>query len=535
MQDIGLKSEYGLENHGLKNLKNVYWNLVPAKLVEESILRNEGELSSSGAVMVNTGQHTGRSPKDKYIVNYNNDDDKDIWWGNVNTQITPAQFENLYTKIKAYLQEKDVFVQDIKVGTHPNHQLPVRVITENAWHSLAANHLFVKLSNEELEKFVPEYTLVFCPNLLAEPKEDGIKSETFVVVNFTKKMVIVGFTGYAGEIKKSIFTVMNYVLPRQSILSMHCSANVGEKGDVALFFGLSGTGKTSLSSDTERGLIGDDQHGWSDEGIFNFEAGCYAKVINLNPDYEPLIWEATNSFSAVLENVVYDKWTKTPDFNDNTLTDNTRSAYPISYIPNFVPEGYAGHPDNVFFLTADAFGVMPPISRLTPEQAMYYFLAGYTSKLAGTEKGLGKEPQATFSSCFGAPFLPLHPGVYAKLLGEKISKHKAKVWLVNTGWTGGPYGVGERIKIPYTRAMVRAALNGEINDVELRKDTFFGLNVPTSCPDVPSDILDPIKTWHDEKGYKKQAEQLIKLFIDNFKQFEDQVPKAVVESGPMFH
>ena len=534
MEDIGIKSVFGLENHGLKNLNNVYWNLLPPKLVEEFVLRNEGELSDTGSVMVNTGQHTGRSPKDKYIVKYDNEDDKDIWWGDVNVSISPSQFEQLYIKTKTYLQGKDVFVQDIKVGAHPAHQIPVRVITETAWHSLATNHLFVNLSPDELKRFIPEYTLIFCPNLLAEPNEDDIRSETFVVVNFTKKIVLVGFSGYAGEIKKSIFTVMNYVLPRKNILSMHCSANVGNDGDVALFFGLSGTGKTSLSSDTERGLIGDDQHGWSNEGIFNFEAGCYAKVINLNPEYEPLIWRATNSFSSVLENVVYDKKTRVPDFNDNTLTDNTRSAYPISFIPNFVPEGYSGHPKNVFFLTADAFGVIPPISRLSPEQAMYYFLAGYTSKLAGTEKGLGKEPQATFSSCFGAPFLPLHPGVYAKLLGEKIQKYESNVWLVNTGWSGGPYGIGERIKIPYTRAMVKSALNGEIDSVDYIKDPLFGLYVPKFCPGVPDNMLDPIKTWNDANAYQKQAQHLIRLFNENFCQFKDQVPQSVIDSGPKF-
>jgi phosphoenolpyruvate carboxykinase (ATP) len=444
----------------------------------------------------------------------------------------PGKFGQIYQKMKAYLQGRDVFVQDMQVGAHPSVQTPVRIISEKAWASLFAYNLFRRLSRKEIGSFVPEYTVIHCPDFFASPGEDGTNSNTVIAFDVTQKLVLIGGTSYAGEIKKSVFSVMNYLLPHRDILSMHCSANVGKRGDVALFFGLSGTGKTTLSSDPDRRLIGDDEHGWTNEGVFNVEGGCYAKTIRLSPKLEPLIWSAVNRFSAVLENVVFDPDTHRPDFDDDTLTENTRAAYPLDFIPNHVAEGYAGHPENIFFLTADAFGVIPPLARLTPDQAMYYFLSGYTSKLAGTEKGLGSEPQATFSACFGAPFLPLHPHVYADMLGEKITNYQVKVWLINTGWTGGPYGVGTRIMLPYTRSMVRAALSHNLDDVEFRQDDFFGLWIPRSCTGVTSDILNPINTWTDPEAYRRQAYALIERFEKTFMQFADSVPASVIEAGP---
>lgn len=534
MQNMGLSGPhpYGLENHGLRNLRNIYWNLGPAELIEQAVQRGEGLLSASGALVVSTGKHTGRSPNDKFLAQTDGQEEEEIWWGKINQPLKAEKFQLVYQKMRAYLQGRDVFVQDVQVGAHPAHRTMVRIITEKAWASLFSHNLFRRLSTREIHRFTPDYTILHCPDFESEPDEDETHSSTVIALDFESRLVLVGGTSYAGEIKKSVFSVMNYILPLQEILSMHCSANVGKHGDVALFFGLSGTGKTTLSSDPARGLIGDDEHGWTEEGVFNFEGGCYAKTINLNPRLEPLIWKAANQFGSVLENVVFHGKTRRLDFENDRLTENTRAAYPLDYIPNHVEEGYAGHPQNIFFLSADAFGVMPPIARLTPEQAMYYFLSGYTSKLAGTEKGLGREPQATFSACFGAPFLPLHPHIYANLLGEKIQNHKVNVWLVNTGWTAGPYGVGHRILLPYTREMISAALTGKLDDIPFVQDSCFGLWIPTACPGLPNDLLNPINTWTDAQAYQAQAQKLINRFSDNFRQFVDSVPADVSAAGP---
>ncbi len=532
MEHFGTHSTFGIENHSLYNLRNVYWNLPSPVLVEHAIVRDEGKISENGAVLVHTGQHTGRSPNDKFIVDNKAGNDADIWWGKVNCPLQPEQYDRLFQKLSSYLQGRDIYIQDMQAGAHPNYRLPIRIISEKAWQSLFAQNLFRKLPKDALPSHIPEYTLICCPDFLASPETDGTRTSTFIIANFEKKQVIIGGTSYAGEIKKSIFTVLNYVLPLQNVLSMHCSANLGGRGDVALFFGLSGTGKTTLSSSPDRRLIGDDEHGWSDEGIFNIEGGCYAKTIRLCRELEPIIWQATQRFGSVLENVVFDPNSRQVFFDDDTLTENTRGAYPLSYVDNFVETGYSGHPDNIFFLTADAFGVLPPIAKLTLEQAMYYFLSGYTSKLAGTEKGLGVEPQVTFSTCFGAPFLPLHPQIYARLLGEKITQYKSTVWLVNTGWTGGPFGIGNRFKLPYTRAMVKAALEGTLNHVPYKQDPYFGLWLPESCPDVPSEILIPQNTWANKKDYESHAHILIGRFRQNFTQFAGLALPEVINAGP---
>ncbi len=528
----GISSNYGLKNQGLTILKHEYWNLGPSMLVEQIVRREEGMLGHLGAVIVNTAPHTGRSPNDKFIVKDPSVADDPIDWGKINHPISPEHFDRLAWKAEAYLQGSDVFVHDLVVGAHPQYQLPIRVITDSAWQSLFARNLFVRIPQERFPDAVPQFTVISVPGLQADPQTDGTRTGTFIALNFSRRMVIIGGTRYAGEIKKSVFSIMNYLLPPQGVLPMHCSANVGEGGDVALFFGLSGTGKTTLSSDTDRRLIGDDEHGWGEDGVFNFEGGCYAKTIKLRKDLEPMIYDSTRRFGAVLENVCVDPVTRKVNFSDGSITENTRAAYPIEYVPNSVPEGRAGHPNNIFFLTADAYGVLPPLARLSPEQAMYYFLSGYTSKLAGTEKGLGTDPEATFSSCFAAPFLPLNPNVYAHLLGEKISRHQARVWLVNTGWTGGPYGVGERIALPATRAMVRAALNQQLDSIPTRRDPYFGLDIPVECPGVPSDLLDPRKTWPDPAQYDLQAQKLIARFSENFTQFASEVSEQVRMAGP---
>jgi len=528
---MGTPSHYDLVHHGLRNLNMVYWTLPTPALVERVVSRREGILAHEGATVVRTGNYTGRAPNDKFFVR-EGESATDIWWGKVNRPIPPEKFDQLYLRMTAYFQGRDVFVQDAVAAAHPKYQLPIRVVTENAWHSLFARNMFIRRKPDELSTHVPEFTVLQAPGFRAIPEIDGTNSDIFVILNLEKQIILIGGTSYAGEIKKSIFTVLNYLLPKRGVLPMHCSANVGEKGDVALFFGLSGTGKTTLSSDTERNLIGDDEHGWGDDGVFNFEGGCYAKVIRLRENLEPMIWHAIRHFGTVLENVNIDTESRRVNFDDSSFTENTRAAYPLGFLPNIVPDGYARHPENVFFLTADAFGVLPPIAKLTPEQAMYYFLSGYTSKLAGTERGLGQEPQATFSSGFGAPFLPLHPKVYANLLGEKINKHNVNVWLVNTGWTGGPYGVGERMELPLTRSMVSAALSGALNDIPLRTDPNFGLHVPEHCPGVPDDVLDPRQTWTDKEAYDQKARKLIGLFQDNFAQFAGQVSPEVANSGP---
>ncbi len=532
MTNYGIPGKYDLKNHGLRNFGDVYWNLPPARLVEQVILRGEGMLAPGGTVVVNTGKFTGRSPKDKFIVKYGPEFKQNISWGKINQDMDPDQFSQLLKKVDSYFQKKDIFVMDLQAGKHPDYMMPIRVVTEKAWSALFAHDLFIRVPPENIPDQIPQFTIIHAPEFHANSEEDGTNSETFIVIDFTRQMILIGGTSYAGEIKKSIFTVMNYLLPLKGVMPMHCSANVGSRGDVALFFGLSGTGKTTLSSDPERKLIGDDEHGWSSAGVFNFEGGCYAKTIRLSPDLEPLIWDATHQFGTVLENVVCDNLSRQIDFDSDALTENTRAAYPIEYIPNRVPEGYSGHPENIFLLTADAFGIIPPISRLTSAQAMYYFLSGYTSKLAGTEKGLGIEPQATFSTCFAAPFLPLQPGVYASLLGKKIEEHRANVWLINTGWTGGAYGTGKRISLPYTRAMVRAALMYHLEEISMRRDRFFGLWVPTACPDVPQEILDPEQTWADRAAYERQAQEQALRFIQNFEQFSENVSPQILAAGP---
>ncbi len=515
---MGTPSRFGLDHHGLHNLNMEYWNLPTPALVERIGSRREGVLAHEGAVVVRTGVHTGRAANDKFIV-LDDETSGKVNWNKINRPITPEYFERLYLRMNAYFQGRDIFVQDTSVGAHPGYQMPIRVITETAWHSLFARNIFLRVPMEKLPEHVPAFTILHAPGFRAIPEIDGTKSDIFVVLNFSKRVVLIGGTGYAGEIKKSIFTILNYLLPQRDVLSMHCSANVGSSGDVALFFGLSGTGKTTLSSDPERAMIGDDEHGWGAEGVFNFEGGCYAKVIRLSKELEPLIWTATRRFGAVVENVNIDATTRRVDYNDDSYTENTRAAYPVGFMPNIVSSGLGDHPKNIFFLTADAFGVLPPLARLTPEQAIYYFLSGYTAKLAGTEKGLGSEPQVTFSTCFGAPFMPLNPAVYAKLLEARIHRYKPNVWLINTGWTGGPYGVGERIRLPYTRAMIRAALNGNLDSVPVTCDPFFGLAVPEACPEVPPEVLDPRSTWKDPARYDEQARILVKRFEENFTQY----------------
>lgn len=529
--NIGLASEHGLENHGMTNVNTAFWSLPSSMLAEQIVQRREGLMAHLGAVVVRTGMHTGRSANDKFIVRGGESEEK-IWWGDVNRAFDGEAFARLHQRVTAYFQGKDVFIQDAAAGAHPAYRMPIRVVTENAWHSLFARNLFITLPDKSLPAHVPDFTILHAPGLHAIPELDGTHSEAFVILNFERRLILIGGTSYAGEIKKAIFTVLNFILPQKKVLSMHCSANVGRQGDVALFFGLSGTGKTTLSSDVTRRLVGDDEHGWGDEGIFNFEGGCYAKTIRLKAEDEPIIWEATRYFGTILENVALNTETRRPDFDDGSFTENTRAAYPLSAVDNHVPEGRAGHPNNIFFLTADAFGVIPPISKLTPEQAMYYFLSGYTSKLAGTEKGLGKDPEATFSECFGAPFLPLHPTQYAELLREKLAKHKLNVWLINTGWTGGPYGVGERIRLGYTRAMVRAALEGVLEGTPTKQDQHFALHVPESCPEVPDEVLDIRSTWADAAAYDEAARSLAQSFTKNFQIFADHVEESVKQAGP---
>ena len=523
-------SPIGLDAQGLSNLRNVYWNLSTPGLYEEAVKRDEGMIAHLGPLVVRTGQFTGRSPNDKFIVDTPQTHDQ-MWWGKVNRPIAPDRFDELHRRMASYLQGKDVFVHDLWCGADPNHRLAVRVITQYAWHNLFARNLFIQPPAADLATFQPEFVIIDCPGFHAYPEVDHTNSDVFILVNFDKKMVLIGGTEYGGEIKKSAFTAMNYYLPSQEVMPMHCSANIGPKGDTAIFFGLSGTGKTTLSADPARELIGDDEHGWSQDGIFNFEGGCYAKVIRLSPEGEPEIYATTRRFGTVLENVGIDSKTRRLDLNDDSLTENTRSAYPLSHIPNARKDGKGGHPENIVFLTADAFGVLPPIARLTPEQAMYHFISGYTAKVAGTERGV-KEPSATFSACFGAPFMPRHPSVYAHLLGKKIAQYDVRVWMVNTGWTGGPYGVGTRMKLAYTRAMINAALDGTLDSVEYVQEPVFGLSMPKSVPGVPGEVLQPRMTWADPVAYDTQLAKLAKMFADNFKQYEKEVSPEVRAAGP---
>ncbi|MEJ2394988.1 MAG: phosphoenolpyruvate carboxykinase [Candidatus Thiodiazotropha sp.] len=530
-ESAGVKhSTYGLENHGLYNLNDIYWNLPTPRLIEQSIVRREGQLSHLGPLVVRTGHHTGRSANDKFIVDEPSVS-KEIWWGDINKPISEEAFNHLHDRLASYLQNKDVYVQDCFAGADPNYQLPVRIITENAWHNLFARNVFIQAKEEELVNHVPGFTVIDVPRFHAIPEVDGTRSETFIIVNFSKKLVLIGGTSYAGEIKKSIFSVMNYLMPQRSVMPMHCSANIGSNGKSALFFGLSGTGKTTLSADASRTLIGDDEHGWSDNGVFNFEGGCYAKMIKLSPKNEPEIFGTTMRFGTVLENVTMKADNRRLDLDDGSLTENTRGAYHISAIPNATLDGVGGHPDTILMLTADAFGVLPPVSRLDSAQAMYHFISGYTARVAGTEKGV-TEPTPVFSACYGAPFMPLHPQRYAQLLGDRIDNHQSKVWLINTGWTGGPYGVGERMPIPHTRAMVNAVLDGKLDDVPMRKDPIFGLNIPTQVPDVPDGILFPRDTWKDQTAYDAQALKLAGMFQKNFKKYADEVSEAILKAAP---
>ena len=519
-----------LETHGLTNLKSVYWNLTTAALYEEATRNGEGIIAHLGPLVVRTGQFTGRSPNDKFIVDEPSTHDN-VWWGPVNRPFASDRFEELHRRLASYLQGKDVYVQDCFCGADPKYRLPVRIITQYAWHNLFAHNMLIQPTPDDLAVHEPKFVAIVCPGFHAFPQVDHTNSNAFVLVDFAKGLVLIGGTEYAGEIKKSIFTAMNFFLPFEDVMPMHASANYGPNGDVAVFFGLSGTGKTTLSAEPNRTLIGDDEHGWSNKGIFNFEGGCYAKVIRLSPEAEPEIYQATRRFGTVLENVGINTETRRLDLNDDSLTENTRGAYPISHIPNATRTGQAGHPKNIIFLTADAFGVLPPISRVTLEQSQYHFLSGYTAKVAGTERGI-IEPQATFSACYGAPFMAQHPNVYSELLGKKIAEHEVKCWLINTGWTGGPYGEGSRMKIAHTRAMVTAALNGELDDVEYEVDPVFDLEVPKTCPNVPSKVLSPRETWADGAAYDAQAERLAAMFEKNFRQFAGQVPEAVEAAGP---
>jgi phosphoenolpyruvate carboxykinase (ATP) len=523
-----VRRTYGLESIGLRNTGQVYRNLPVPELLEHAIVRNEGVLASSGALCIETGKYTGRSPKDKYIVDEPSVHDE-IDWGAINVPISCEAFDRLWSKVAAYIQGRDLYIFDGYVGADPAYRMGVRVVTELASQSLFCHQLFLRPSPEELEQHQADFTVISVPGLEGDSKEDGLRSEAFILVSFEKRLVLVGGSRYAGEIKKSIFSFMNYFMTKRAVLPMHCSANMGERGDTALFFGLSGTGKTTLSADPQRRLIGDDEHGWSDSGIFNFEGGCYAKLIRLSRENEPQIWNAMR-FGAIIENVVLDEASRVPDYDDDSLTENTRGAYPAEYIPDCVIPGVGGHPRTVVFLTADAYGVLPPIARLTKNQAMYHFLSGYTSKLAGTERGV-TEPQATFSACFAAPFLPLPPKVYANMLGERIDKHGSQVFMVNTGWSGGPYGVGERIEIAYTRAMVSAALTSRLNDVEYAPHPVFGVLVPRDVPEVPSEILDPRNTWSDASAYDGAARALARKFAENFGRFSG-VPVEIASAGP---
>jgi phosphoenolpyruvate carboxykinase (ATP) len=516
-----------LEKMDIK-LGKLYRNLSVPLLIEIAIYRREGNLSSTGAFSVKTGKFTGRSPDDKYIVDEEYTHNS-VHWGKVNHSISEENFEKIFTRMKKYVEGKEFFIFDGFVGADNKTRLPIRVITDKAWHNLFATQIFIRPTSREIESHEPEFTLLSVNDFKAIPELEGTRTETFIIINFKKKIVLIGSTSYAGEIKKAMFSVMNYILPTKGIFPMHCSANVGKSGDSALFFGLSGTGKTTLSADHNRHLVGDDEHGWSDEGIFNFEGGCYAKCINLKKENERQIWDAIR-FGSVMENVILKTNRRDPDFTDGSLTENTRVAYPLDFIPGAIIPSIAGHPTVIIFLTADAFGVMPPIAKLTKEGAMYHFMSGYTSKLAGTERGI-TEPKETFSQCFGAPFMPLHAMEYAKMLGQKISQHNTRVYLINTGWSGGPYGVGKRMDLKYTRAMVTAALNGELEKVRFKHDDIFNLDIPTSCPGVPSEILDPRNTWSDKNEYDLSANRLAELFVKNFQKF-GVVSNEIRNAGP---
>jgi phosphoenolpyruvate carboxykinase (ATP) len=527
-----LKSDYGLLNHGLSNLRKVYWNLPTEALYEEIVFRGEGRVAKSGPVIVTSGKRTARAAQDKFVVR-DPDTEEHVWWGDYNRPISAAQFNEVYNRMQGYLQGRDVFVQDCFAGADPEYRMPVRIVTEYAWHSHFARNMFILPRNREAyRQHVPDFTVLCVPSFKAFESIDGTRASTFILLNFQERLALIGDTAYAGEIKKSIFTVMNYLMPLEGVMSMHCSANQGDDGDVGLFFGLSGTGKTTLSADPSRGLIGDDEHGWSDSGVFNYEGGCYAKVIQLSPTAEPEIYACTRSFGTILENVIYDPITRLIDLDDDAITENTRASYPLELIGNAVPEKRGGHPKNIILLTCDAQGVLPPIAKLSPDQAMYHFISGYTSKVGGTEVGLGEEPEITFSACFGAPFMVHHPMFYADLLRRKVDRYGVDCWLLNTGWVGGPYGVGKRISIKYTRRLLNAALSGELQDVEYYEDPVFGFQVPKHCPDVPDDVLVPAESWPSKDDYDNKYRQLAARFADNFKKFADACPPEVRGAGP---
>ncbi len=529
--EFGLKSAKAtVADLGLANVAAAYWNLTPAELVEEAITRGEGTLVDSGALAADTGEFTGRSPKDRFIV-CDETTENAVWWGDVNIKFDPTKFDLLYNRVCAYLSGKEVFVRDSYACADPTYRTNIRVVTEQAYHNIFANNLFLRPTKEEILNFNPEWTIINAPGFKADPKIDGTRQHNFAILNFTKKIILIGGTGYTGEIKKGIFGVLNFVLPHdKNVLSMHCSANIGKDGDTAIFFGLSGTGKTTLSADPNRGLIGDDEHGWADNSVFNLEGGCYAKCVDLSKEKEPEIWDAIK-FGALLENIVCHEGTSTVDFTNISKTENTRVAYPIHHIQNAVEPSIAGTPKNIFFLTCDAYGVLPPISKLDAGQAMYHFISGYTAKVAGTEAGV-TEPQTTFSACFGKVFLPLHPAKYAEMLGKKMKENKVNVWLVNTGWSGGAYGVGSRMKLSYTRAMITAALNGELEGVQYETHPVFGLQMPTTCPNVPVEILNPRNTWTDKALYDTKANDLAGKFVKNFEQYAEGASAEILAAAP---
>jgi phosphoenolpyruvate carboxykinase (ATP) len=519
----------GLASSGIFHPGQVHWNLPAASLVEETIRLGLGQMADNGALCVDTGEFTGRAPKDKFVVRDQTTEDR-IWWGSINQPIEPQYFAQLKGKLQAFLQGRDLYVRDLYAGADPTYRLKVRVINTLPWANLFADNMFIRPTAEELPDFAPDWTVIAAPEFYADPEQDGTRQHNFAILNFSEKTILIGGSGYTGEIKKGIFTVMNYVLPQQGVLPMHCSANIGEQGDTAVFFGLSGTGKTTLSADPQRGLIGDDEHGWTQTGIFNFEGGCYAKCIDLTAKKEPEIWEAIK-FNALVENTRFVEGTRSIDFHDTSVTENTRVSYPIHHIANAVEPSVGSIPQNIFFLTCDAFGVLPPISKLTPGQAMYQFISGYTAKVAGTEEGI-TEPVTVFSSCFGEPFLPLHPTRYAEMLGEKIREHGTRVWLINTGWTGGPYGTGSRMKLRYTRAMITAALEGKLDEVAYETDPIFGLAVPTEVAEVPPEVLNPRNTWADQAAYDVKAKELAQKFNDNFAQYSDFANDEIRAAAP---
>ncbi|HHP7241302.1 MAG TPA: phosphoenolpyruvate carboxykinase (ATP) [Cyclobacteriaceae bacterium] len=532
MHETGLKpAGIGIEALGLKRAKTVHWNLPPSELIEHALTRGEGHLTDTGALMCDTGQFTGRSPKDRFIVKDDYTIDK-VWWSDVNKSISSENFDKIYNKMIGYLEDKDLFVRDAYAGADKTHRLKIRFVNTLAWHNLFCYNLFLRPAQYKLETFVPNFTVLCAPEFYADPETDGTRQDNFAIINFTRRMIIIGGTAYSGEMKKGIFSVLNFLLPiEDNVLSMHCSANMGvEDHDTAIFFGLSGTGKTTLSADPERILIGDDEHGWTENNIFNFEGGCYAKTINLTEKNEPDIFNAIR-YGAVLENTRFKTSSREVDYANSSVTENTRASYPLYNIRNSIEPSVGGIPKNIFFLTCDAFGVIPPILRLNKAQAMYHFISGYTAKVAGTEAGI-TEPQTVFSACFGAPFLPLHPTLYAKMLGQKLDQYDINVWMINTGWTGGPYGVGHRISLKYTRAMISAALYGKLHNVGYRKHSIFGAEIPLTCPDVPASILSPRETWKNDKAFYTKANKLAEAFIYNFQKYEDFSDDELMSGGP---